>query len=129
MSIFFILNTASITRFTFLGSGSDSILMTTSETTCHDSPYLSFNHPHWLSLPPPDVSVVQYSSISACVWQWMTNETASSPPYLLSRTSPLWIDKSAAGLQIGRIALAADSQQAGRFEFLPRNRLDDGHVT
>jgi hypothetical protein len=37
-------------------------------TICHDKPYLSVSHPHWLSCPP-SVSLRHNVSTSSCVSQ------------------------------------------------------------
>jgi hypothetical protein len=52
MSIFVIFSIASMTAFDFFGSGSPSISPSTVGFTCHERPYLSLSHPHWLGWPP-----------------------------------------------------------------------------
>jgi len=65
---------ASITRFDFAGSLSDSIWPSPLGTICHDSPNLSFSHPHRLGAPPSAVSFSHSSSISCCVSHATNNE-------------------------------------------------------
>src|SRR5579883_561170 len=79
-----------MTRAAF--SGSDRSFGNIDGTTCHDTPYLSFSHPHWLG-EPPLVSRAHNSSISACVWQSMESEIASlnvncGPPFSARNCTP-----------------------------------------
>src|SRR5206468_6484405 len=67
-------------------------------TICHEKPNLSLSQPHWLSCPPPDVSLFQYSSISFCVSQFTTNEKASlnlnnGPPFSAVRSEERRVGK------------------------------------
>src|SRR5687767_5159857 len=44
---------------------------------CQDTPYLSFSQPQRLSVPPSAVSLLQISSISACVSQLTSRDMPS----------------------------------------------------
>src|SRR5215469_1397950 len=61
-------------------------------TICHDTPNLSFNHPH-SSFSPPSESLSQSSSTSSCVSQFTKNDIAgenlkTGPPFNAINSCP-----------------------------------------
>src|SRR5215213_11893362 len=76
----------------FSASASCSISSKTGGTICQDRPYLSLSQPHCTSAPP-SVSFSQNSSISSCVSQLTTSDTASvnlkcGPPFKAMNSCP-----------------------------------------
>src|SRR6478752_3565731 len=73
-------------------AGSLSRYGRTAGTTCQDTPYLSFSHPHCPPDPPAD-NLSHNSSTSACDWQSMESEIASlnwkcGPPFRARNSTP-----------------------------------------
>src|SRR3981081_2662486 len=92
MSIFFILNIASMTLFDFAGSASPSICPRTVGLICHDKPYLSLSQPQGPCSPPAE-SFSQNVSTSSCVLQSTEKDMASvnlnwGPPFSAMNCCP-----------------------------------------
>jgi hypothetical protein len=73
-------------------------------TICQDTPYLSFNHPHY-SFSPPAESFSQSLLISRWVSQFTTNDMAGvnvkiGPPFSAVNSCPMNLPAASCGVSV-----------------------------